>query len=363
MITLTDEEARVAGSLAEKALTTPQYYPLTMNALVAACNQSNNRDPVVQYDDGTVEGAMASLREKGMARLVHPGGGSRVVKYRHAIDEALGLDRRELALVCVLLLRGPQTLNELRTRTERMADFDSVDEVERDLDRLATQREEPLIVRLERRPGQKEPRYACTLVPVSEGSVTTTMATTAVARAVAAVREPRLGPLSMEELTDEQRELVESTGNADYNLFRTLVRHPGLFRRWAPFGGKLLLRGSLPPRWRELAILRTAHLTGAAYEWRHHVAIAKREGLTDDEIGRIADGTGWSGIDGAVIGACDDLHAHGAILDPTWRVLRAHLDDAQLVELPMLVGHYRMLAGVMASLGIEPEPEFGAELA
>ena len=163
---LTAEEARVIGSLIEKQLTTPQYYPLTLNALVTACNQSNNRTPVVSYGEATVEGALASLREKGLARLVHPGGGSRVTKYRHVVDEALGLDRRELALVCVLLLRGPQTVNELRTRTERMADFDAGD-LEHDVERLVT-REPPLASNLGRRPGQREERYATTLTPLPD---------------------------------------------------------------------------------------------------------------------------------------------------------------------------------------------------
>ncbi len=157
------EQARVVGSLAEKQLTTPQYYPLTLNALVNACNQSNNRDPVVSYSPETVEQALADLRSRGVARVLHAGGGNRTAKYRHVLDEVLGLDRRELALVTVLLLRGPQTVAELRTRTRRMADFDDVAAVEHDLSRLAG-RDEPLVVRLERQPGHKEARYATTLV-------------------------------------------------------------------------------------------------------------------------------------------------------------------------------------------------------
>jgi len=159
------EEARVVASLAEKQLTTPQYYPLSFNALVNACNQSNNRDPVVAYDAETVAAALDSLRAKGAARVLHAGGGNRTTKYRHVLDEALGLDPRELALVTVLLLRGPQTLNELRIRTERMADFDGTDAVLHDLTRLA-ERPEPLTVHLERQPGQKETRWATTLVPL-----------------------------------------------------------------------------------------------------------------------------------------------------------------------------------------------------
>ena len=121
MLELTSEEARVLGSLVEKSLATPQYYPLTMNALVNACNQSNNRDPVVAFDAATVNAALDRLRNKGVARVIHAGGGNRTDKYRHVLDEALGLDGRELALLTVLLLRGPQTLKELRSRTERIS--------------------------------------------------------------------------------------------------------------------------------------------------------------------------------------------------------------------------------------------------
>ncbi len=163
VVELSAEEARVIGALAEKQLTTPQYYPLTLNALVNACNQSNNRDPVVAYPPATVEETLTDLRGRGLARVLHAGGGNRTAKYRHVLDEVLGLDRRELALLTVLLLRGPQTLAELRTRTQRMADFDDAASLEHDLSRLA-RREEPLVVRLERQPGHKEPRYATTLL-------------------------------------------------------------------------------------------------------------------------------------------------------------------------------------------------------
>lgn len=162
MITFTAEEARVVGALAEKQLATPKYYPLTMNALVNACNQTNNRDPVVSYDVATVEAALAGLRAKGAARVIHAGGGNRTVKYRHVLDEAFGLDQRELALVTVLLLRGPNTLNELRTRTERLADFEGNDDIQRDLDRLAAL-PEPLVRRIGRGSGQREDRYVTLL--------------------------------------------------------------------------------------------------------------------------------------------------------------------------------------------------------
>jgi uncharacterized protein YceH (UPF0502 family) len=155
---LTPEEIRVVGCLAEKQLTTPDNYPLTQNALIAACNQVSNRHPVVSYDDNTVRLTLNSLRTKQLARIVHIPG-SRAPKHRHVLDETLGLDRGELALLAVLALRGPQTVGELRARTERMHDFAGATEVEETLERLA-ERPDPLVVRLERQPGQKEPRYA-----------------------------------------------------------------------------------------------------------------------------------------------------------------------------------------------------------
>src|SRR5438270_5047698 len=136
MIELTAEEARVVGCLIEKAATTPQYYPLTLNALVNACNQSSNRNPVVSYDDGIVQDALASLRERGLTRIVYSTS-NRATKYRHVLDEQLGLDDQELAVLDVLLLRGPQTVGELRTRTDRMAEFASLGDVEAVVDGLS----------------------------------------------------------------------------------------------------------------------------------------------------------------------------------------------------------------------------------
>ena len=166
-------EARVIGSLAEKQLTTPQQYPLTINALVLACNQSSNRDPVVTYDKGTIEPALSSLREASLLRVVHPSHGRSATRYRQVLDERFGLDSRSLSILTVLLLRGPQTIGELRARTERMADFDSLEEIESELDRMAD-RDERLVGCLPRRPGQKEDRWAETLSgETSEPSVTT----------------------------------------------------------------------------------------------------------------------------------------------------------------------------------------------
>ncbi|MFA5203642.1 MAG: DUF480 domain-containing protein [Lentisphaeria bacterium] len=155
---LTPEEARVLGSLVEKQLTTPDYYPLTLNALVAACNQKNNRDPVVEYDERTVVRALDGLRGKKLAWLTSPAG-TRVAKYEHRLHESRPcVGRPELALLGVLLLRGAQTLGELRTRTERMHPFPTLEAAEDTLQRLIV-RDEPLVARLPRLPGHKECRF------------------------------------------------------------------------------------------------------------------------------------------------------------------------------------------------------------
>jgi uncharacterized protein YceH (UPF0502 family) len=153
------EVLRVIGSLIEKELTTPQQYPLTLNALVAACNQTSNRFPVVTYDERTVEATVLGLKDRGLARVVHPSHGRSATRYRQVLNEVLHLEQPELAVLGVLMLRGPQTLNELRTRTERAAEFADLADVERTLDGLAG-REEPLVVRIPRQPGQREDRYA-----------------------------------------------------------------------------------------------------------------------------------------------------------------------------------------------------------
>ncbi len=148
----------MVGSLVEKQLTTPQQYPLTLNSLTLACNQASNRDPVVSFSEAEVQAALDSLKAKGLVRFVLPSHGRSVVRYRHVLDEKLALDTRQLSLVAVLVLRGPQTVGELRTRSERMARFDSTAEVEADLEGL-TRWEDPLVARLPRRPGQKEERW------------------------------------------------------------------------------------------------------------------------------------------------------------------------------------------------------------
>jgi uncharacterized protein YceH (UPF0502 family) len=157
-VNLSEIEVRVLGSLVEKQLTTPEYYPLTLNALLSACNQKSNRDPVVSYDDKTVMAAVDSLRDKNLVYLFY-GSGSRTVKYKHMLPSGYELEPPETALIAVLLLRGPQTIGELRERTGRLHEFASLGEVQETLDRL-TSRSEPLVVKLERQPGQKDARYA-----------------------------------------------------------------------------------------------------------------------------------------------------------------------------------------------------------
>ncbi len=151
-------EVRVLGTLMEKEATTPENYPLSLNALVNGCNQKSNREPVVTYDADTIEAALESLRAKKMVMFLT--GSGRVDKYRQRISETLNLGRRESAVLCTLFLRGPQTLGEIKDRSERMFTFGDLTETERTLDKLAAWPEGPLVTRLPRQPGQKEARFA-----------------------------------------------------------------------------------------------------------------------------------------------------------------------------------------------------------
>jgi uncharacterized protein len=157
-ITLNAAEARVLGALVEKDITTPDYYPLSLNALVNACNQKNNREPVTSFDEETVRLALRNLSEKNLAGIAR-GADGRVSKYEHHMQEVFNFTRRETAIVCVLLLRGPQTPGELRGRGERMHRFEDLDDVLSGLQTLM-RREPPLAKALGRRPGTKEIRYA-----------------------------------------------------------------------------------------------------------------------------------------------------------------------------------------------------------
>jgi uncharacterized protein YceH (UPF0502 family) len=145
----------VLGSLIEKDMTTPDYYPLSVNSLMTACNQKTNREPVTDYDEETVRDGLRELEERDLAE---PRFDSRVPKYAHRVSYTLNLNNRELALICVLLLRGPQTLNELRDRTQRMYAFDDLDAVENSLRKLS-ERNVPMTVFLGKQPGQREPRW------------------------------------------------------------------------------------------------------------------------------------------------------------------------------------------------------------
>jgi uncharacterized protein YceH (UPF0502 family) len=162
-------EIRILGCLVEKQRTTPDAYPLTLNSLRLACNQSTNRDPVVDYDEATIRDALAKLSRRGWVRLAS-GAGSRAAKYRHLLDDALGLSTADLALLSVLMVRGPQTPGELKQRSDRLHSFPSLTEVEAALSSLA---ERQLVAAQPRAPGQKETRYAQLLGTDAEVSVAT----------------------------------------------------------------------------------------------------------------------------------------------------------------------------------------------
>lgn len=172
---------------------------------------------------------------------------------------------------------------------------------------------------------------------------------------------PRVTPLPVDERDERTEELLaglRGRASADMNLFATLARHPRLLKRWSAFGGTLL-NGELPARDREILIMRTAWNCGAGYEWAHHVPIAKRAGLTDDEIARLAEPRAegaWPAADEALVRAADELHRDQVVGDATWKELADRYGDAQLVELCMVVGQYHLVAFTVRSLGIETEP-------
>jgi 4-carboxymuconolactone decarboxylase len=177
---------------------------------------------------------------------------------------------------------------------------------------------------------------------------------------------PRIPPLADAERDDQARELLGQAGGpaaGASNIFATFVRHPGLFRKWLPLGGKLLA-GKLPARDRELLILRTGWHCRSDYEWAQHVRIARSAGLSDDEIARVRQGPdapGWSSFDALLLRAADELHVDACIADDTWAALATRYDERQLVELPMLVGHYHLVAFTLNSLGVQVEDDAAAE--
>ena len=199
---LSNVEVRVLGSLIEKDVTTPDYYPLSLNALVNACNQKNNRDPVMTLDEDVVRPALDSLQ---VQRLAGPASGadSRVAKYEHRLQEVFNFDRREIAILCVLLLRGAQTPGELRGRAERMFRFEELEDVHATLERLS-QREPPLVAVLPRQPGTKESRYMHLL----SGSTAPAEAAPARASASLSANDDRIASLESE-VTELKKELTE----------------------------------------------------------------------------------------------------------------------------------------------------------
>ncbi|MEO8622019.1 MAG: YceH family protein [bacterium] len=156
---LNEADVRILGALVEKQITTPDYYPLSLNALTAACNQLSNRQPIVSYDEETVLAAVHRLRQLSLVRALQRTD-SRVTKYQHLFGEGMDLTESEIAVMCVLMLRGPQTVGELRTRTERLAYFEKLSQVETTLHALLAHTPSPLVFMLPRQPGQKEIRYA-----------------------------------------------------------------------------------------------------------------------------------------------------------------------------------------------------------
>jgi len=170
---------------------------------------------------------------------------------------------------------------------------------------------------------------------------------------------PRIMPLPRAERTPSSQAVLDGAraGSTEANIVTTLVRNEGLTRRWLPFAGKLL-NGKIPARDRELLTLRTAWNCQSEYEWAQHEVIGRSTGLTDDEIGRIpaGPGAGWTHADSILLLAADELHQHWCITDPTWAELSERYDQQQLIELPMLVGHYHMVAMTLNSLGVQVEP-------
>ena len=208
---LTDIEVRILGSLVEKESVTPDNYPLSLNALTAACNQLSNREPVMQLDENTVKHAVNNLRQQSLVRAIQPSD-SRVMKFQHLVTDKWSLDREPRAVLCVLMLRGPQTLGEIKGRTGRLADFAGLGDVERAMGDLISRQ---LAVQLPRRPGQKEVRYAHLLSgdPVDQESHQADHATAAAGDEAKSAEIP-VGPT----IADLQRQIDEL--RAEFDEFR-----------------------------------------------------------------------------------------------------------------------------------------------
>ena len=200
VLDLSAVEVRVLGCLMEKEVTTPDNYPLTVNGLLSACNQSSNRSPITAYGEGEVTRALTSLRERGLTRIVYSPS-NRAPKHRHVADDLLHLSPGEQAVLCVLAVRGPQTLGEVKGRTERLFAFDDLAAAEAALDALAS-RDDPLAVKLPRQPGQKDLRYAHLLAGPVDAEA---LAAEAAAAPAGASRSDRIGPL------EERVQALEAT--------------------------------------------------------------------------------------------------------------------------------------------------------
>ena len=212
---LTDIEIRVLGALVEKQVTTPEYYPLTLNSLTLACNQKNNRHPVTSYSESQVDQALETLREKNLTYVFY-GSTSRVPKYKHVLPEVMRLSHAEVAVMCVLMLRGAQTPGELRGNGSRLHEFNGLEEVEETLNSLIN-RDEPLVVRLPRQPGQKEVRF----VHLLSGDIDVE----------AYVEAERTAPATRRSSGNEQIEKLEQKVDALSNEVETLKKQFEEFRK------------------------------------------------------------------------------------------------------------------------------------
>jgi uncharacterized protein YceH (UPF0502 family) len=219
---LTFEQARVLGSLIEKQMTTPDYYPMTVNALVAACNQRNNREPVSAFDDSDVERLLGELNDLDLARFTRQSGG-RSLKYLHRAPDTLGVDDEQVAILAIMMLRGPQTIAELKSRTERYVDFGSLEAVEERVNDLMT-RDEVLVMQLPRATGQREDRFMTLLVPDHPA------ATTAGERTVVTATP---SPATTPEATEPSRSDLESRVAELERTVEFLVTELGLGRQTA----------------------------------------------------------------------------------------------------------------------------------
>jgi len=213
LIQLTSIQARLIGVLLEKEITTPDQYPLSLNGLTLGCNQKSNREPVMNLSESDVQNVLDELRDKKLI-FEHTGTGSRVVKYKHRFCNTefsdLKFSRQQLAIVCVMLLRGPQTPGELRTRTNRLADFDNVEEIEATLNKLHELNNEQLVVKLDREPGKRDSRYAH-LFSGEEGLQVASQAPQNTANMNSTQDSTSIHPQALERITKLEKQVAELT--------------------------------------------------------------------------------------------------------------------------------------------------------